>query len=751
MEMKYNSNAGLVGVTDMPTSEKNKTLVVDADNTIYERKEHNNKYVRMYYNGDKSLVALYERDGETAGKETGKYRFSTVNDSGLDNLSRLQPSAILVTKPGMTLENVVDSFLGANREMLLLPLQLANGGIASNEELPVGFQVQVPNGFFESRFNASVQREADISRIVGDMGPTMLTPEFDEPSFGIKEVLPMAIAAAVAAVVMIYAPQFAPAALSILSKTAAGAAALTAGEIARQASSIALNTQQGIDMEKLGKQAIIGAITGGAAGASQVASQTMLGTTLDKATQGQQIMASMQTAAAVNLSQQLADKSASFSWNQLVCDMLLSAVGTVEARKIPQFDSMLKQYAAEVATVLVNAGLSAAMAKALQNKEISPQAFTIGLASQIAASAPKAWDTVSGNRERIAAQSQKAENIKTPVQQRETKMEAKRQTEQQKAKTNAPVKSVASAKKARSENKGSATKKPVLNGYRNSNRASNNASVSKQEFPHKLAESIDKYTHFDVSKSAVAQANLAVCGIGALEGAGITLQEMGSSLMQTWEILKSPVGLALMGAIILKNGSDGTTLKYLANEITEDLDTLVNGSTVDRCRLTGEYATSGVMAWGAGKLLKVIAPVAKMGVRFGGEEAIVVARKQSSIPAPHSLDNPAARQWYHDELKQIPDRINKKLSKKAQALQAYSMRNEIKIQARILMKDRKAAEKLMLEEPPKTLKDMARRAYEDNKVGEDFWDYLKDGSQRTNATVDKKFGMSNKFAPKRNK
>jgi hypothetical protein len=450
----------------MPTSEKNKTLVVDADNTIYERKEHNNKYVSLYYNGDKSLAALYERDGEAPGKETGKYRFSTVNDSGLDNLSRLQPSAILVTKPGMTLENVVDSFLGANREMLLLPLQLANGGIASNEELPVGFQVQVPNGFFESRFNASVQREADISRIVGDMGPTMLTPEFDEPSFGIKEVLPMAIAAAVAAVVMIYAPQFAPAALSILSKTAAGAAALTAGEIARQASSIALNTQQGIDMEKLGKQAIIGAITGGAAGASQVASQTMLGTTLDKATQGQQIMASMQTAAAVNLSQQLADKSASFSWNQLVCDMLLSAVGTVEARKIPQFDSMLKQYAAEVATVLVNAGLSAAMAKALQNKEISPQAFTIGLASQIAASAPKAWDTVSGNRERIAAQSQKAENIKTPVQQRETKMEAKRQTEQQKAKTNAPVKSVASAKKARSENKGSATKKPVLTGYK---------------------------------------------------------------------------------------------------------------------------------------------------------------------------------------------------------------------------------------------------------------------------------------------
>jgi hypothetical protein len=477
------------------------------------------------------------------------------------------------------------------------------------------------------------------------MGPTMLTPEFDEPSFGIKEVLPMAIAAAVAAVVMIYAPQFAPAALSILSKTAAGAAALTAGEIARQASSIALNTQQGIDMEKLGKQAIIGAITGGAAGASQVASQAMLGTTLDKATQGQQIMASMQTAAAVNLSQQLADKSASFSWNQLVCDMLLSAVGTVEARKIPQFDSMLKQYAAEVATVLVNAGLSAAMAKALQNKEISPQAFTIGLASQIAASAPKAWDTVSGNRERIAAQSQKAENIKTPVQQRETKMEAKRQTEQQKAKTNAPVKSVASAKKARSENKGSATKKPVLNGYRNSNRASNNASVSKQEFPHKLAESLDKYTHFDLPK-ATEQVSLAECRLESLKGTGNTLLETGSAVIQTLVMLGSPIKF---GAAIVENVRDGSIFINYANEIREDIDTFGNGRTLDKCRLVGEYGTSAVMAFGGVTKLARVAASVRTGARVGGEIVLSVPTKTKQIASVTRVNSAIPNKPYMTE------------------------------------------------------------------------------------------------------
>ena len=46
------------------------------------------------------------------------------------------------------------------------------------------------------------------------------------------------------------------------------------------------------------------------------------------------------------------------------------------------------------------------------------------------------------------------------------------------------------------------------------------------------------------------------------------------------------------------------------------------------------------------------------------------------------------------------------------------MRNEIKMQARELMIDQELAVTLL---PPETLKNIVKKAYKDNQVGEDLW------------------------------
>jgi hypothetical protein len=59
-----------------------------------------------------------------------------------------------------------------------------------------------------------------------------------------------------------------------------------------------------------------------------------------------------------------------------------------------------------------------------------------------------------------------------------------------------------------------------------------------------------------------------------------------------------------------------------------------------------------------------------------------------------------------------------KLLLREQALQAVAMRNEIKMQARELMIDQELAVTLL---PPETLKNIVKKAYKDNQVGEDLW------------------------------
>jgi hypothetical protein len=76
-----------------------------------------------------------------------------------------------------------------------------------------------------------------------------------------------------------------------------------------------------------------------------------------------------------------------------------------------------------------------------------------------------------------------------------------------------------------------------------------------------------------------------------------------------------------------------------------------------------------------------------------------LAAPRKSLPAPGdidgiplgSLDDLAARKWYHSQLDDIPKMIDESLPLKQQARQAVDLRNEIREQARSLMKNRQGA------------------------------------------------------------
>jgi hypothetical protein len=117
----------------------------------------------------------------------------------------------------------------------------------------------------------------------------------------------------------------------------------------------------------------------------------------------------------------------------------------------------------------------------------------------------------------------------------------------------------------------------------------------------------------------------------------------------------------------------------------------------------------------------------------------VVAEVRTAGIAPGSLSVEATRRWYHSELASISARIDSSLPLREQALRAFHMRNEIKLQARSLMADRVAAEGLP---PTSTLQDVVKRAYDRGLRGDEVWKYVLDGSQRSNGAVDAALGLT---------
>jgi ElaB/YqjD/DUF883 family membrane-anchored ribosome-binding protein len=108
---------------------------------------------------------------------------------------------------------------------------------------------------------------------------------------------------------------------------------------------------------------------------------------------------------------------------------------------------------------------------------------------------------------------------------------------------------------------------------------------------------------------------------------------------------------------------------------------------------------------------------------------------------PQSLSNIETRKWYHNEMYNIPSRIDKSLSLEEQAKQAVKLRNAIRDKARELMNDREAAQKLINDIPNASWDDLVAKYKATGYSGEALWQAIIDASTRSNKKIDSILGL----------
>jgi hypothetical protein len=91
------------------------------------------------------------------------------------------------------------------------------------------------------------------------------------------------------------------------------------------------------------------------------------------------------------------------------------------------------------------------------------------------------------------------------------------------------------------------------------------------------------------------------------------------------------------------------------------------------------------------------------------------------------------RQWYKAEIAKIPFRVDTKLPLREQALQAFHMRNEIKLAARKMMTD---PIEIRLLPPPRTFEDIVARARAAGFNGDALWRHIITDASHSNKLVD---------------
>lgn len=105
-----------------------------------------------------------------------------------------------------------------------------------------------------------------------------------------------------------------------------------------------------------------------------------------------------------------------------------------------------------------------------------------------------------------------------------------------------------------------------------------------------------------------------------------------------------------------------------------------------------------------------------------------------------------ARDWYHAQLKKIPELTAMCKTIRERALKAFTLRNTFKAQSRVLMKNEEKANDL---DPAISLRTLVKKWYGRGVVGDRMWEEIYYGSQRTNENVDRLLGITNDFAKKR--
>ncbi|MEO8155564.1 MAG: hypothetical protein ABI605_21055 [Rhizobacter sp.] len=116
-------------------------------------------------------------------------------------------------------------------------------------------------------------------------------------------------------------------------------------------------------------------------------------------------------------------------------------------------------------------------------------------------------------------------------------------------------------------------------------------------------------------------------------------------------------------------------------------------------------------------------------------------------PKPGSLSNKEAREWYLKQEAEIPSKIDKSQPLEGQAKQAFELRNEARTGARESMSDRELAAKLNLEEPNMTREQTQQKYGARGYKGDDLWNAIIDGSQKSRASVNSSLGIKPPGSP----
>jgi hypothetical protein len=147
--------------------------------------------------------------------------------------------------------------------------------------------------------------------------------------------------------------------------------------------------------------------------------------------------------------------------------------------------------------------------------------------------------------------------------------------------------------------------------------------------------------------------------------------------------------------------------------------------------------------WGAGRMAvkQLTRYTTQKALREATQSVAQFARKGIKSG---SLGSKETRMWYLDQLKTIPNLINKNLSLEEQAKQAFELRNSFKSEARDMMSDVQEAKKLDQYELPKTWEQMIERAKTKGNCQTDdqVYSYIIDSSQKSNAHYNELLGLT---------
>ncbi|KAJ53013.1 Rhs family protein [Clostridium tetanomorphum DSM 665] len=105
------------------------------------------------------------------------------------------------------------------------------------------------------------------------------------------------------------------------------------------------------------------------------------------------------------------------------------------------------------------------------------------------------------------------------------------------------------------------------------------------------------------------------------------------------------------------------------------------------------------------------------------------------------LSNVEVRKWYNYHDKNIINKIDKSLSIKQQAIQAHYLRNKYRTEARKLMRDRKLAKHLDINNHNLPFEYYENKYLKQGYSNDSLYEKILDASTRSNKMVNKKLGI----------